>query len=286
MITKRTRSAYTLMCAAFACATVLQGVQQATAQVTLISHWPFDDAAGSGVAVDPISGNNGAVSGATQGVDGKFGTAIFFDGNTDFVDFGDLADFEFAAGESFSMAFWFKATDTGTFGLQKGDFHKSAAGDFPVYTVRVNGNSTNGVARIEGRSNDAGVYNSTGAYKLDAADAFDDQWHHLAGVYDGATSQFSVYVDGQLSETSAAHPTATAWGTNDSRLFAGREEYQTGSVYGTGSMDDVAVWSGALTDQEVADQYALGIPEPGSLLLSALAGLVGLGLFGRRQLTG
>ncbi len=79
----------------------------------------------------------------------------------------------------------------------------------------------------------------------------DTNWHHLTGSYDG--TNISVYIDGiETTDT-----TAVTLGTSNEALTIGAKELAgTMSEYLAGGIDDVRVYSRALTDSEVVDLAA------------------------------
>ncbi|MGH2356778.1 MAG: LamG-like jellyroll fold domain-containing protein, partial [Candidatus Limnocylindria bacterium] len=87
---------------------------------------------------------------------------------------------------------------------------------------------------------------------------WDGQWHHFANVFDG--SQMRVYVDGtaRLSESE----TGTLTGYTGNFRVAG---YNGGGFSFNGSLDELAVYSRALSSAEIADHYVAGIAPKGML---------------------
>jgi len=90
---------------------------------------------------------------------------------------------------------------------------------------------------------------------------FDNQWHHVAGVYDGSTAY--IYIDGGLDSNSVACSGSMA--TNDWPVYIG-ENSKTLLDEGVnarewqGLIDDVRVYNYALTQGDVNDIYTGGAP--------------------------
>ncbi|MDY0167663.1 MAG: LamG domain-containing protein [Thermoguttaceae bacterium] len=100
-----------------------------------------------------------------------------------------------------------------------------------------------------------------------------DEWYHVVFVRE-PSGWVSVYLDGKL-EIYKYDPLSSGAYTYEGEylLIGDRANYGSFANYGlAGLMDEVAVWGRALTAEEVRDLYRL-IPEPGTLLLLALAGL-------------
>jgi hypothetical protein len=98
---------------------------------------------------------------------------------------------------------------------------------------------------------------ASGSSLREATDVFDvpaaGVWTHLAAVYDAQEHKLRLYVDGQaVDETDHAG----AWNAAGALLMGrGQVSNVTVSQYLTGAIDDVRVYSGALSDQAVFDIY-------------------------------
>ncbi|REJ68717.1 MAG: PEP-CTERM sorting domain-containing protein [Planctomycetota bacterium] len=112
----------------------------------------------------------------------------------------------------------------------------------------------------------------------------DGKWHHLAFTWDrndAGDNAARIYVDGN-DILSVAHD-ANSFGFSSIRI--GRPNntsyYGNDRIFG-GRLDEVAVFNRVLSPMEVSGQYSAAIPEPASLVLSAI-GLVGMSLYGWRR---
>lgn len=72
----------------------------------------------------------------------------------------------------------------------------------------------------------------------------DNDWHHVAGVYDGSAA--TLYVDGKFAGSSTVGYTPTSNG-----ILLGRTH--TYSYYFNGGLDEVRIWSDARTPQELRE---------------------------------
>lgn len=79
---------------------------------------------------------------------------------------------------------------------------------------------------------------------------WDGNWHHVAGTYDGATVR--LYVDGSQIGTDTAGASGIGYGQPDDNLYIG--VYGFGFGWYTGGLDDIAVWSRALSAAEVCQR--------------------------------
>jgi hypothetical protein len=170
------------------------------------------------------------------------------DGSNDYVNFGDLAAFEFASGQAFTIAFWFQGTASGS---QQGLLTKGYDGvfinnDIPWYLFRWNANGASGHL-------DAFLRSGSGDVVLDVGGLTDNGWHHAALSYGGGPSA-TLYVDGGRSSATGSSAVAAAYGTNAGPLILGTHA----AGYFAGDVDDVAVWKGrALSAAEAWSLYDL-----------------------------
>jgi hypothetical protein len=83
-----------------------------------------------------------------------------------------------------------------------------------------------------------------------------DRWHHVAATYDG--SELAVYLDGAL-EASTVSPVGPVPGTATLKIGARGDD---AAQRWPGSLDEVALYSHALTEQDIVSHYRSGIDGP------------------------
>ncbi|MHC4397513.1 MAG: LamG domain-containing protein, partial [Planctomycetota bacterium] len=203
----------------------------------LIGWWKLDDGEGGTAADSGTGGNNGTVSGALWAT-GKLDGALDFDGEDDYVSIPTETDFDITT--NITVAVWVKLNSQSTENfmsfITKG--HESA---WALQRAERTGGVSfylNGLTSWDGLRGTANV--------------FDDQWHHVAGVYDG--SRISVYVDGK--EDTFLETTGSI-GTNDWDVYIGaNDEDVTGASgyrYCDGLLDDARVYDRALSEEEIKE---------------------------------
>jgi len=81
----------------------------------------------------------------------------------------------------------------------------------------------------------------------------DDRWHHVVATYDG--NRIALYIDGELD---ASCPASGSLQTNDHPVCLGDNAEQPGR-YWNGWIDDVRIYSYALSETEITGLYAAGL---------------------------
>ncbi|MBT5713086.1 choice-of-anchor D domain-containing protein, partial [Candidatus Poribacteria bacterium] len=225
----------------------------------LVGYWDFDDGTANDRGLNGLDGTltDGATLTASDARVGPADRTLVLDGIDDHAVLPDSALYNFAAAAPFAVSFWMKpdavqldTTLLVTTVLGKGT-HTSGAFPFlfryanatdPTYPGTVE------VARFDGATSPAVV--STTSLN-------DGAWHHVTAVSDGST--LTLYVDG-VSEGTASEAGLGATG-NASGLYAGID---SDALYPfSGSVDEIRIWDGWLTDAEVAaDMTALAPVAP------------------------
>ena len=176
-------------------------------------------------------------------VNGRYGTALQFDGNDDHLTIPDSGMVDFAADQDFTVAVWVK-TDTiqneTTYGDNDIVEKWNSLGGYPYIIRYFNQTDPNNgkiaVARYDGANNPAIISTST---------IHDGAFHHIAFVKNGTT--LSLYIDGQLEGTTLDTTTGTT--TNNSPLYIG--ERGSGLNNFTGIVDELTILSWSLTAAEI-----------------------------------
>lgn len=199
------------------------------AQSPPVAAYSFDE--GSGTTVKDSAGNHdGTISGATWTADGKYGSALDFDGVDDLVSIADAADLDLTS--NFTLEAWVRP-DTITAARPVIAKSESAGGNSGyLLSARYLGNPTGFVA-------------SSGTAKSVARPSPlpEDVWSHLAFTSDGTTLR--LYVDGKLATTAPAIA-AKATAAN---LVIGQGQVLGG--YFDGVIDEVRIYASTLPESEI-----------------------------------
>ena len=205
----------------------------------LVEYWAFDGDLDAGL--DDSNDGTLSVTGAASGtfVTGKFGSAVDLEnsaGNQAIIQVGDPGEFAFAGG-SMTVSAWYT-----TQSLYTGWNALVSQGEGSNWRLARHGSST---TNFKWAASGPGSVNA----ELDQQDG---SWHHVAVTHD-AINGVTMYIDG------VAAGTAAAW-----TLGASSNIMQIGGNAGAanrgwdGNIDDVALWSRALTQTEVESIWAGG----------------------------
>ena len=195
----------------------------------MLGWWKFDSAAGS-TAIDwSGNGNHGEIRGGAEWVEGYANTALNFDGIDNYVFTGKTAgDLGIEGAEPKSVTAWVYTrgfNDGGIFDMGA----RSDGQDFSLRTLA----TTN-----EWRTQHWGA-----AADHDFTFAAQNEWAHMALIYDGITS--AVYANGSLVSSNA-----TTLNTSTANPFQiGAYGWQNN--YFDGLIDDVRLYDKALTEDEL-----------------------------------
>jgi hypothetical protein len=219
-----------------------------------IAYWSFDENTGQVIADATGNGHDGSFDGP-EWTAGKYRMALEFDGTSDFVEVADHPDLNFGPDDSCTIAAWAKYSSS-TAGTNSWIVGK--AGQLPAHYIFGHHQTAVGI-RL--KLDDGGT-----DMKLDAQFAPDDQWHHFATVRDKDKGEARIYIDGELA---ASGPDGTNDTTNDAPLHIGQRG--DGTEFMNGSIDELAIWRIALTDDEIVEVMndglarILSVTHPGRL---------------------
>ncbi len=196
----------------------------------LVGWWNFNE--GSGTTARDISGydNHGTIIGATyvDGVPGTGGTALEFDGVGDYVDAGNTSNLK--GFNVLSISAWVKRETT--------EGNSFIVGKEGIYKIDVN--STDKVRFLTGE-------NWSGSVLISNSALIPNQWYHIVATYDGSIKR--IYINGQQDND---RETSGEVGTNNNIVGIGGRPADKWK----GLIDDVRIYSRALTASEIQTLYA------------------------------
>jgi hypothetical protein len=209
----------------------------------LVLYLPFDE--GKGDVTQDMSPNKftGVITGAKWGK-GKFGNALTFDGDGDFVEIPFNKAFDIKGG--ITMAAWVTANIP--FSPEWRiiiNAKKSAQGPW--------GLQTRAAANLETFYDVAGVRVWASSVSTMERDVF----HQVAGTYD-KDKGFSVYFDGKLEPGAANSGNLNTRGEIDSPAQEGvvvGHNYNSAGRWWNGTIDEVMIYNRALSENEMAQLF-------------------------------
>jgi Concanavalin A-like lectin/glucanases superfamily len=204
-----------------------------------LSNWKLDENTGSDTYDEMDAENDGTISGATW-ASGKSGNALTFDGTDDGVNFGDVLDM---GTNDRSISLWFKTTtNDGTYRalLSKG------------YSTT---NNQHAISLLNGKIYCLMDVSGTDRVINTGVTVNDGNWHHLA-ITIKRTDKMKLYLDG-VEKTSVNISADSAVDAQDTRgFYLGRSH---SGQYFNGSIDEVKIFSGVISEQEIYDEYNTAI---------------------------
>jgi len=187
-----------------------------------VGGWSFDHIVGTTVLDDSGNGNNGTIYGATQ-VNGVSGEALSFDGVDDYVNVPISS-----APNIFTITAWIYST------VSNREQHIAEFTNMQFY-VHSNRLGTSSWSNVSG-----------------AATLTTKKWYHVVCVRDG--SQVKLYLDGNLDGSGGM------LGANPISPFVIGDLYNhAGNYHFSGFIDDVRIYSEALTQAQIQQYYAEGL---------------------------
>jgi len=219
----------------------------APAPAELIAHWTFDEQEGKTARDGSKNEHHGTIVGAERTA-GKRGGALRFSGDADFVRVGDVG----GTLETLSIALWVRAESHKNQwnallfcdDWSEGDLHLSLLSDGYV-NVAINGDSASGYHRASDRS------------------VGDGQWHHVALVCDQRLGgHLRFYVDGEPDHKHRLHGIEMPVRLTAVRLGGYNVWEKKPGANFHGSLDDVRIYRGMLSEEQVAELAAEGEPQP------------------------
>ena len=220
--------------------TILLGFPSRTATQSstpgLVAAYSFNE--GSGTVLNDLSGNNltGTIVGAAWTTSGKYGNALSFNGSSSYVDLGNPAALQ-STGDM-TLEAWINAAanpaDDGQI------ISKSSGVGWQLKTSPDTGPHTFGI-KVSGSSTTSTQRYGTTVRSLNT-------WYHIAGVYTASAGTLNIYVNGALNNGTLLGTIPASQFNQSVNVNIGR---RTGGYYLNGVIDEVRVYSRALSQAEI-----------------------------------
>jgi trimeric autotransporter adhesin len=210
----------------------------------IVGLWHFADASSSATVADTSgNGNTGTVMGnVTLGVSGELGRAALFDGSTGYITVPNSAALN--PSPNFTLAAWVYPT--------------TLSGDRRGIIVKRTGNSASGYILTEESGSiciESVTPTNSWANNFCGGTLLLNQWNHIVVAWQGNVSA-GMYINGK---NVATNPIVGVPDTSNSQnLNIGYEAGWGTYQFFQGSIEEVAIWSRALSAPEVLELYRRG----------------------------
>ena len=194
----------------------------------LVAYWSFDEGSGKTAADVTGNGHDGKFAGAPKWVNGKFGTALEFDGATDHVIVKDHDALDIQ--ENITLMAWFSPNEA----LTRRRLMVKNDSIFIIFDF----GDTNSIDFLVKPQNTF-AQSTTTDWKI-------GEWYHFAGTFDGKTMK--VYVNGKLEgETPNNVPIAPS----DLELWIGGDDFGRATDFFPGKIDEVRLYETTLREADI-----------------------------------
>jgi hypothetical protein len=214
-----------------------------------IGIWLLDEGAGDLAKDSSGKGNDGEIIGAEWVDDGKFGTALRFDGAGSHVNCGH--DESFNVTDEITIVAWARIESDSNW---QDIIAKDIAGGTNSWQMFARHSATSGKPRGIIIVDDGGNWK---AVSPDAdADTADGDWHHYALTYNISDGVARYYIDGVESGT-AEDPGKNQIQVTETDVYMGKKTNDTAPFGGV--IDEVAVFNVALSGDDIRTIMEQGI---------------------------
>lgn len=220
----------------------------------LIGHWDFEE--DSGAVVKDVSGHglDGTIQGAVIRAGGLRGKALFLDGSTRaVVPFDSILNLK-----KFTLISWVKSSER--YSWQTFLSRQVPAGKPINYRLQISGMDGTKWNFMPHRPI-MGYWNPDpdpdSGNVIGTTDVSEGRWHQVVGTFDGVYER--IYVDGRLEGTH--HQDIPPVANDTEPLTLGASNYQGGSYFLTGLMDEVSIYDRALGAASIEAEFRGKHPE-------------------------
>ncbi|MCA8936504.1 MAG: putative Ig domain-containing protein [Planctomycetes bacterium] len=223
--------------------------------VPVFLYYKFNEGTGTATANDAIPGSgsanptfNGNPAWITSGQ--AIGTAALQAGNGSTTGLGKVSTgwaADLPSSQSWTMESWIRYSGTGSPYL---------CGDSSANSLRFYFSSSNGLGVLGG--------GFTTHYASSSLGIRDNNWHHVAFVYDSSANTTTWYIDGQLDSTVTSQ-TPSVSGTD---FQVGGYSTTTTSYQWYGDIDEFRLWDKTRSQAEIQSTMSIELPPIDSTILS------------------
>jgi hypothetical protein len=206
----------------------------------VVAAYAFNEGSGTSAADASGGGLSGTLTnGATWGA-GRNAGAVLLDGVNDFVELGNPTALQLTA--SMTISAWINASGPATDDTVIVSKRTNTPVGYQLDTTIDRGPRTIGFK----------LTTSTGGnmFRYGATTLQPNTWYHVTGVYNAATSELHVYLNGQLDDGALVGSVTSTQQNSTGNVNIGRRP-NTNSYNFNGRIDDVRIYNRALTATEI-----------------------------------
>lgn len=223
-------------------ATQLEAFEDSGLEDSLVSYWQLEEASATRVdsyGLNDLADNNGV------GIDsGKQGSAADFNQvNDQYLSISDLLQSGLDISGSISISLWMQMSDLS---------------EPQIFVHKYNGNSNRRAYTFYWHNGlltaCLSQFGSVPNCKSTSFNFTLNDWYHVAFTWDASTDIGKIYVDSIQVGSNLSYDIASINNSSEPLLVGSNEYIQTFN----GLIDEVGIWSRALTDEEIAQLYNNG----------------------------
>ncbi|MBH31701.1 MAG: hypothetical protein CMG71_06910 [Candidatus Marinimicrobia bacterium] len=175
-------------------------------------------------------------------------SGLFFDGADDYLDLANGVNTNFTT-DNFAVQAWVRTTSEASQGI----------------LLKSNGDNTWSESEFHLYLDSAGFPNWAGYgrdYIQGNKSINDGKWHHVVVVWyysgSGTTGTGKMYIDG-VETTASSSYNANGNDIKENKIYIGKPNYSESKNYFLGSLKEIAIYNGRITETEVSELYNSGL---------------------------
>ena len=220
----------------------------------LVAEWHFDEGSGNVLGDSSGNGNDGTIYGATWTTNGKFASALQFDGN-DYIVIPDSPELSGGAGKNMTVEYWFNTNNQGAYIISK-----IRDVSYKDWSALIGGFGPGLNFWYENRGYDRRFYSGSAIEE--------GVWHHGAFTFQRSTSGsnavLKMYLDGNELPLTPFYqdgvPSNQLYDMPDTSapVSIGYAGTYYGNLYFNGKIDEIRVFDRVLTAEDIKSEFDRG----------------------------